>query len=327
MRDFEGDNLSTVTDDNVKIAILGAGALGSLFGGILTAGGLNVTLIDPWEEHIDAIKKRGLQVIAEEGERTLPVQAVTAPAECDKMDIVIVLTKSNFTEVAIRQATNLFDENTVAISFQNGLGNEECIENVIGIGNVLGGQTSQGAAVVAPGIVRKAGHNPSIFGEMKGGISRRVKAIEKTFSDAGLFAIASENIRKDMWKKVLANLGVSPISAVCRMRVGYLFDIPEIEKLVMELLKEGVSVAKATGIDIAVDDGLELLHRVVYKEENKAKSNRSGMLVDIIAKRQTEIDYINGAVVNLGKKHNIPTPVNTAMVALVKNIEARFDRD
>ena len=91
-----------------------------------------------------------------------------------------------------------------------------------------------------------------------------------------------------MWKKVLANLGVSPISAVCRMRVGYLFDLPEIEELVMELLKEGVSVAKATGIDITIDDGLELLHRVVYKEENKAKSNRSGMLVDIVKKRQTE---------------------------------------
>ena len=171
----------TTISDPPKIAVLGAGALGSVIGGLLMDGGLDVTLINPWEEHINTIKKEGLKIVTANGDRVVPVKAVSNPAGCGKMDIVIVLTKSYITGEATRQALNLFGENTVAISFQNGLGNEETIEKVIGKGRVLGGQTSQGAAVIAPGVVRKAGHNPSLFGEMVGGISARVKIIEKAF--------------------------------------------------------------------------------------------------------------------------------------------------
>ncbi len=314
----------TTIINSPKIAVLGAGALGSVIGGILAAGGVDVTLINPWKEHINTIKKKGLKIVAAGGDRIIPVQAATNPDKCGKMDIVIVLTKAYITEDAVRQALNLFGENTVAISFQNGLGNEEAIEKVLGKGRVLGGQTSQGAAVISPGVVRKAGHNPSFFGEMGGGLSARVKAIEKVFTDAGFYAIASANIRKDIWKKVLANLGTNPISAICRIRVGQLFDTPEIKAMITEIINEGLSVAKADGVDVNIDDALDLLHKVVYKEKDKAKSNRSSMLVDILEMRKTEIDYINGAIVRLGKKYNIPTPVNTTLVALVKGIEAAF---
>jgi 2-dehydropantoate 2-reductase len=315
----------TTTSNAPKIAVLGAGALGSVIGGLLADGGLDVTLINPWREHIDAINKTGLKVVTANGDMSVKVKAVANSAECGKMDIVIVLTKSYITEDATRQALNLFGRNTVAMSFQNGLGNEEAIQKVVGKGRVLGGQTSQGAAVLAPGVVRKAGHNPSFFGEMGGGISTRVKLIEKAFNDAGFYAIASADIRKDIWKKVLANLGTNPISAVCRIRVGQLFDTPEIKDMIFEIMKEGISVAQADGVDVNLEDGLELLHKVVYKEKDKAKSNRSSMLVDILEKRKTEIDYINGAIVNLGKKYDIPTPVNTTLVALVKGIEGGFE--
>lgn len=314
----------TTMSDNPKIAVLGAGALGSVIGGQLAGGGADVTFIDPWKEHIQAIREKGLTIVTAGGDRTIPVKAVTAPEECGEMDIVIVLTKSYKTEEAMNQALSLFGAKTVAISFQNGLGNEEVMENVIGKGRVLGGQTSQGAAVIAPGIVRKAGHNPSFFGEMGGGMSSRVKLIEKVFNDAGFYSIASDNIRKDIWKKVLANLGTNPISAICRIRVGQLFDTPEVKAMIMEIIDEGVRVARADGVDVTVEDALEFLHKVIYKEKDKARSNRSSMLVDILQKRKTEIDYINGAVVNLGKKYNIPTPVNSTLVAAVKGIEAGF---
>ena len=125
-----------------EIAVLGAGAMGSLFGGLLAEGGLAVTLIDVWKEHIDEIKRNGLKITGAGGERCVKLRASTDPSEVGAVDVVLVLTKARYTEKAVKGAISLFKKDTVAISFQNGLGNEDVIGQIAGRENVLGGDGS-----------------------------------------------------------------------------------------------------------------------------------------------------------------------------------------
>jgi 2-dehydropantoate 2-reductase len=306
-----------------RIAVVGAGAMGSLFGGILAEGGLEVHLIDLWREHIETIRKRGLKITGEGGERIVKLGATVEAEEVGIVEVVLVQTKARHTAEAIRNARCLFGEGTVAISFQNGLGNEEVIAEIVGKENVLGGETAQGSGMVEPGVIRNAGTLPSHIGELPGGISDRVRTIAEVFTAAGLETIASEQIMKDIWKKLLANIAINAISALCNFRVGEIFDTPETEETILEALDEAARVAQAEGVDVNVDETKEVLYRITGK--GGTGSNRSGMLVDVLNKRKTEIDFINGAIVRLGKKHGISTPVNKTLTAAVKGLERNFE--
>ena len=156
-----------------KVAVLGAGAMGSLFGSQLAAGGLDVTLIDIWREHVAAINDGGLRIVGHRGEHRVNVAATTNPAARGAADVVLVQCKAASTTAAVRSALDagLFREDTVAISFQNGLGNEEIIAAVLGTERVLGGVTAQGASIEGPGCIRSYADLPSQIGEMEGGAS------------------------------------------------------------------------------------------------------------------------------------------------------------
>ena len=166
-----------------KVAVLGAGAMGSMFGGLLGEGGLEVTLIDIWAEHVAAVQQSGLRLLGDSAERSVPVKATTRPAEAGEADVVLVHCKSHHTVQAVEAARSLFGADTVAISFQNGLGNEEMIGSVIGIERVLGGTTAQGASMVGPGAVRYYGDLPSQIGELAGGTSERAERIARARLD------------------------------------------------------------------------------------------------------------------------------------------------
>jgi len=184
-----------------KIAVLGAGAIGSLFGGLLCEGGLDVTLIDIWEEHIKKIKKDGLKITGYGGDRYIKnIKATTDPSKIADVDVVIVQCKAGSTKEAVMGSLGLFGKETAAISFQNGLGNEEIIAEIIGEEKVLGGETAQGSAIIEPGVIRNAGAMTSHLGELNGGISKRSSLIAKVFTEAGLETVASENIKKSIWK-------------------------------------------------------------------------------------------------------------------------------
>ncbi|MEE8592325.1 MAG: 2-dehydropantoate 2-reductase [Spirochaetia bacterium] len=305
-----------------KVAVLGAGAMGSLFGGLLAEGDLEVALIDVWQDHIDEIKRKGLKITGEGGDRYVNLDASTDPVEIGEVDVVLVQTKSRHTEEAVQGARSLFGDNTVAISFQNGLGNEDVIAETVGRDNVLGGVTAQGSVLIEPGVIRNAGNLPSHIGELKGGISDRVERIAEVFTAAGLETVASKDIMKDIWKKLMANIGINAMSALCNFRVGEIFDVPETKETILEAVDEAARVAEAAGVTIDANETKELLFKITGK--GGTGSNRSGMLVDVLNKKRTEIDFINGAVVTLGKKFGIPTPVNKTLTAAVKGLERNF---
>ena len=307
-----------------KVAVLGAGAMGALFGSQLAEGGLDVTLIDIWREHVDAVNDRGLRVVGHRGERRVNVAATTDPAACGAADVVLVQCKAASTTAAVRNALDagLFRDDTVAISFQNGLGNEEMIAAVLGAERVLGGVTAQGASIEGPGCIRSYADLPSQIGEMEGGASERAAAIARAFSEHGLETTASADIRHDIWKKLMVNVGLSAMSGITNLTIGAAVAIPELRRMGYGAVAEAVPVAQADGVELTHEASREVLDMVIGP--GGTGGNKSSLCVDLLNRRPTEIDVINGAVVTRGDRYGIETPINTTLVALVKGMESHY---
>ena len=307
-----------------KVAVLGAGAMGCLFGGELAEHGLDVTLIDVWPEHVDAINRDGLRVVGHRGDRRVGLRATTDPASCGPVDVVLVHCKAANTVAAVRAAreAGLFKGGTVAISFQNGLGNEETIAELIGAERVLGGVTAQGASVEGPGCIRSYADLPSQIGEMSGGVSDRAAAIAAAFSAHGLETVASADIRHDMWKKLMVNVSVSAMSGITNLTISDAVATPQLKTMCYGAVAEAVPVACADGVELTHEESRTTLDLVIGPGGTGA--NKSSLCVDILNRRPTEVDVINGAVVSRGLRYGIETPINATLVGLVKGIESHY---
>ena len=309
-------------DWNPKIAVVGAGAMGCLFGGLLAEGGLDVILVDVLQEHVDRINRDGLRIVGYGGDRSIPVRATTEPSGLPAVDVLFVQCKAPYTKEAVRRVLHLLRDDSVAISFQNGLGNEENIGEVVGMERVLGGVTAQGAAVEGPGAVRNFGNLPTHIGEMGGGLSERSERIAAALDRAGLQTTAVPDIRQAIWKKLLANIAISPTSAIANMTIKQVFAVPELRETAFEALDEAVEVARAEGVELNAAETREVIDLIAGP--TGTGDNKSSLCVDIINRRPCEIDVISGAVVQLGRKHDIPTPVNKTLVAAVKALESHY---
>ncbi len=303
------------------VVILGAGAMGCLFGGLLKEDGLNVTLVDIRKDHVDAINSRGLRMVGFGGDRTIPVRATTEAASVPAADIVSVQCQAAHTSKAVKSAAGMFRDGTVAISFQNGIGNEEAIAEIVGEDRVLGGWTALGASVEAPGVVRNYGDQPTELGELGGGVSARARAIAEAFSEAGLPTEASGQIVTGMWKKLLVNVGLSAPSALTDLPIGQAAAVPELRAVIGKAVWEASAVANAAGIAMSAPEALRILDRL-----GGTGANKSSLCVDVLNERLTEIDVLNGVIVRLGRELGVPTPVNETFVAAVKGLESRYSK-
>lgn len=303
------------------VVVVGAGAMGSLFGGLLTEGGLDVTLVDIRREHVDAINENGLRMVGHGGDRIIPARATTDPSTIGGADVVFFQCKATCNADAAASVKHLFDNGrAVAISFQNGLGNEEEIGSILGEGRILGGLTAQGANIEAPGVVRNHAELPSFIGEMKGGVSRRTRALASAFSAHGLPTEASENIRHDIWKKLMANIGVSGTSAAPNLPLGGIVRVPELAAIAYRAIDEALAVAKAENIGLDPDGAREVFHQIT----SGTPGNKSSLCVDVVNERPSEVDYIYGAVIKLGAKHGIDTPVLQTLSAVIKGLQSHY---
>ena len=306
------------------VVVLGAGAMGSLFGGLLAEGGLHVILLDPWKEHIDQIRQHGLRMVGYGGDRAIPIGATADAADIESADLVFVQCKANFNAAAAESVRHLFGDSThtLAISFQNGLGNEEELAEYFGADRVLGGLTAQGANIESPGVVRNHAELPSFIGEMFGGLSDRVSEISNLLSGAGLPTVPSENIRQDIWRKLMANIAISAVSGITGLNIGQIFNEHRADSVSYAALEEAISVARACGIDMSLDDAHEILAKIAGP--NGTPGNKSSLRVDLENQRPSEIDYINGAVVDLAKAHDIAVPINETLVTLVHAAQSHY---
>jgi 2-dehydropantoate 2-reductase len=307
-----------------KVVVVGAGAMGGLFGGLLAEGGLDVTLVDAWPEHIVAIRQNGLRIVGVGGDRDIKIRATTDASEIKSADVVLFQCKAFANEAAANSVKHLFGGPAVAITFQNGLGNEQALGRVLGDGNVLGGLTAQAGLVEAPGVVHNFGDLPTYIGEIGGGLSERATAIAEAFTRHGLPTEASAEIKREKWKKLLGNVALGAISAVTDLRSVEIMRVPELQDIVFRGVDEAAAVAKAEGIALDLAEAREVLMRLVDTSGGGTGNSKSSMREDIIRRRRTEIDTIHGAVANLARRHGVATPTIDTMVALVKGLQSQY---
>jgi 2-dehydropantoate 2-reductase len=303
----------------MKTVIMGAGAMGSLFGGLLALGGEEVWLVDIWKEHIDTIRSKGL-VLEEKGKaQPIPIHATTEVASVGKADLVLIFVKTYHTEKAVSDARVLQKESTVFLTLQNGLGNEETICKYIDRKKVLLGVTGQGATLLGSGQIRHAGWGKTYVGELDHQMTDRAVRMAQMFCSAGIETETSPNIHDHVWGKLLVNVGVNALTALTGFKNGQLLDYPETTRLMERLVFEAAEVARKKGVHIE-EDPIEKVRKAI----EATRENRSSMGQDFDHRRKTEIDAINGAVVKEAQPLGTSVPFNQAVTDLVKAIEKSF---
>lgn len=303
----------------MRIVIMGAGAMGSLFGGLLAFSGEDVLLVDIQKEQVEAIRSSGLTL--EEGDKlqNIGVNAAHDVTSLGKADLVIFFVKTYHTEKAVSDALALEKENTIFLTLQNGLGNEEAISKRINRRKVMLGVTGQGATFLGPGHIRHAGWGKTYIGELDQKVTDRAIQIAKMFREADIDTEVSANIHELIWDKLLVNVGINALTALTELKNGQLLEYPETLRLMEALVSEAAEVARKKGVRI----GGSPIEKVKAVAE-ATKGNRSSMGQDFDFRRKTEIDAINGAVVREAIRLGIPVPYNEAITDLVKVIEKRF---
>ena len=304
----------------MRIAVLGAGALGCAIGGTLAEAGNEVVLINRNAAQVDAINSQGLVMRDAQGEQVVRALACTSAAGLAPVDLVIVLVKSFHTEQAMRAATHLVGPQTLVLSLQNGLGHEDILADIVGRNHVLAGKTYVGGVMLAPGrIIRGVAGKETLIGELDGGISVRAQGLAAVFNAAGLATVVSDNILGVMWDKLLINVATGAVSSITRLPYGPLYQIPEIEATAVAAVQEAMRVAAAAGIQLSYADPKAAWLKAAAGLPHDFKTS---MLQSLEKGSITEIDFINGAVVRWGQRCGIATPVNATLVACVKGIEA-----
>lgn len=303
----------------MKIAIIGSGAMGSLFGGKLALTGHEVWLYDIWQDHVDKINKDGLIIVSAESETVVRPQATTDSGKIGSAELVIVFVKATTTRKAAEIASTLMGPESVVLTLQNGYGNAEKLAEVVGQDRVIAGVTSHGATMLGPGRIKHAGSGETHIGELKGGINERTRRIAALMTDAGIATTADGDVASLIWGKLLVNVGINAITAITGFKNGQLNDYEETRELMRLVVGEAEQVARAAGVTLPYPDSVA---KVAATAQATAE-NKSSMLQDITSNRLTEIDVINGAVVNEGKRLGIATPVNQALALMVHALEKR----
>ncbi|MDP8256812.1 MAG: ketopantoate reductase family protein [Candidatus Alcyoniella australis] len=301
----------------MRIYVIGAGAVGSIFGGYLSLGGHEVTLVESRPETRQNVERHGLRIEGLRGELCARPRIVEQAGPDAAAQLVMVCTKAYDTAAAVDQHRALFGADTLAMSLQNGIGNVEALAERVGGENVLAGTTTSGGYLVEPGRVCHAGQGLTVIGESRGGESQRAQRIAKAFCDAGIQTEVSQHIDELLWSKLCVNVAINPLTALLGVPNGVPAQYEPSKRLMLAAVDEAVDVAASVGVLL---DREQMRERALEVARLTA-DNRSSMLGDLAAGRRTEIDFINGAVARVGAQHGVDTPVNRVLAQLVRAAE------
>ena len=303
----------------MKTVIVGAGAMGSLFGGLLTEAGADVWLLDIWKEHVEALQKKGLSIEWEDRTRIIPVKATTDVQKIGKADLVIIFVKSTQTRDAADTAAALLTDDGVVLTLQNGMGNGDILTDTVGARQVLAGTTAHGATLLNPGCIRHAGRATTYIGIWSGSDSRPAARVADFLTRAAIQTEMAEDIRPIVWNKLLVNIGINAITALASIKNGQLLDLPQSQTLSAAAVAEAAAVARAQNIPIAKD-----IVEQTFAIARSTGSNRSSMGQDVDAGRPTEISAINGFVVREAERLGMDAPVNRTLTTLIETLQAHY---
>jgi 2-dehydropantoate 2-reductase len=305
----------------MKIYILGAGALGSVFGCVLHLGGQDVTLLCRTEMQKDIINTKGLNMKIGEKTQIVRLRAATDKEELPPPDLMIVLVKSYATRPAIKTVLKIIGANTLVVSLQNGMGHEDTIAEFVPRHQILGGKTYVGGVKFLPNSI-VAGYKDklTILGAFEGQNTEGVLKIATIFNEAGLVTKVSDNIVATMWDKLFINVATGAVSAISGLCYGDLYQMEELEAVAIGAVNEALKIAKKLKIPISVKNG-ETAWQMA--SAGLPYDFKASMLQSLESGNRTEIDFINGYVVKKGLEVGIPTPLNQTLVACLKGIEKK----
>jgi 2-dehydropantoate 2-reductase len=299
----------------VKIAVVGAGAMGSVYAGLLFAAGNEVWAVDVWAEHILEINLHGLTVEGASGHREAWIDATTDPAEVGKCDLVVIATKAMHVEAAAASAKPLLGRDTVVLPIQNGLGSADRVAAVLGEERVaIGVAGGFGASIVAPGHVRHEGWELVRLGERRGPATPRIRRIADVWAEAGFRVQVYDDVEQLVWEKLVFNVCFSGTCSVLERTIGEVLDDPAAWQVASGCAREAYDVARARGIDLSFDDPVAYVRAL----GEKIADSRPSMLQDVLAGRPCEIDVINGAISPAARELGLSAPVNETVAALVR---------
>jgi 2-dehydropantoate 2-reductase len=286
-----------------------------LFGGKLWRAGQEVILYDIYKEHVDAIQKEGLAI--EEltsGNRELcRPSATTDSADLEDVEYLVIFVKSAATGAVAEQFSRITGGKTIAVTMQNGLGNEAILKTFFGEERTAAGVTSQGATFLGPGQIRHAGRGPTHLC-MSDRNNDRLQGFVDALNSAGLESDVQSNIDNLIWSKLIINVGINALTALSGLTNGSLLEYEDSKALMADLVAEAVNVVRKKGIRLTYPDPLQ----TVYQVAEMTGANRSSMLQDFDRGRQSEIDFINGAIVKEAESLGLDAPVNRVITRLVR---------
>ncbi len=319
---YTGTQSVPEAQERMKIAIVGAGAMGSLFAGYLAKTTAEVWIYDIWKEHIEAINKDGLCITNGKKSDRVRLDATSDPKVPGIADLLIIFVKHADTRQAVQDARCMVGPSTAVLTLQNGIGNVEIIQGIIPDDQILFGFTTLPSELLGPGRINDSagGKGATYFWPLTGEPNLRIKRIASVFNEAGIHTEISAEIELFIWKKLVVNCVWGTLSAVTRLKVGDLMNLAPL--LIEGLITEIVHVAQTKGIALEKQTAWDFLQKVGEEGRDHVPS----MLADILNSRKTEINALNGAVALEGERLGIATPFNSTMCGLIKAMEESYGK-
>lgn len=296
---------------DLRFAVVGAGAVGCYFGGMLARAGMSVTLIGR-AAHVEAIRARGLRLETQSFDEQVAVNASTEASAVADADVVLFCVKSLDSERSAREIAPFLSPDAVVLSLQNGVENAEIIQRVLP-------QTAIPSVVYVATEMAGAGHlKHHGRGELVIGESSQSEAIAAAFGQAGVPAQVSANVKGALWAKLIVNCAYNAMSAIAQQPYGKLVTVDGVPELMQAVVDECLQVARADGIEVPGDS-----HEAVRRIAHSMAGQYSSTAQDVARGKPNEIDYLNGYVCRRGQAHGIPTPINQTLLTLVKLVASK----
>ena len=302
----------------MRVAMIGAGGLGGVYGGLLARGGLDVTFVARGR-NLAALREHGLTLKLTSGqELQLPVRVTEDPLEVGPVDLVWFCVKTYDLEDAARHALPLVGPETLALPIQNGVEAPDRLAAILGRERVLGGVGRAGGTLVAPGRVeQKSAQATVVFGELDGGTSPRTERLERVLREAGLDPRLSADVQVDLWEKFVQACAIFGLDTLTRLPGATYLRYPTTAELFRGMMREVYAVGRARGVRLA-EGTVERIWDTLSKTYATNPTMHSSMYFDVCAGRRLEIDAACGAIVRLGREVGVPTPLNFAVYAALE---------
>lgn len=304
----------------MQVVIVGPGSIGLLLYAVLSRSKEDIWLLDKSIERASRLKKNGIRVEGIASARITAPKVTSDPADVSTADLWIITVKSYDTKNVVKKIAPFVNPKAFVMSLQNGVGNAELLCEQFGTQKVLVGVTNMGATTTSEGVVSYAGEGETVVGRLDGQLCVELKDLRELYQKSKLPIKLSRDIKAVLWSKLVLNVGINALSALTRLPNGRIVEFEGAKRIFKDAITEAVRVAKRKRIKLLYDDPVAKAESVC----EATAQNISSMLSDVLRKRRTEIDFLNGAIVRQGESLGIKTPVNLLLLDLIRTVEASY---